>query len=164
MAPPSYRSIHQWIDLQRLMTLAGGTVSFGSRQPVCGGGAVGYRYRHAAVPMAHEPGRRPRAGAYREFLRRRGGELLAQLEMVVPASATQTIRDGAHFGRFLTVGLFALLMRGGVLALLVYGWHVSPMLAIFPAVAVTAAIHYLGTAFYVFPVRRTFLRRMCAGG
>ena len=59
-----------------------------------------------------------------------------------------------HFGRFLTVGLFALLMRGGVLALLVFGWHMSPMLAIFPAVAVTAAINYLGSAFYVFPVKQ----------
>ena len=56
--------------------------------------------------------------------------------------------------RFLTVGLFALLMRGGILALLVFGWHMSPMLAIFPAVAVTAAINYLGTAFYVFPVKQ----------
>ncbi|MDN5836800.1 MAG: GtrA family protein, partial [Nitrosospira sp.] len=58
-----------------------------------------------------------------------------------------------HFGRFVTVGIFALLMRGGVLALLVYDWHLSPFLAIFPAIAAAAAISYLGFAFYVFPVR-----------
>ena len=64
-----------------------------------------------------------------------------------------------HFSRFLTVGLFALLMRGAILALLVFGWHMSPMLAIFPAVAVTAAINYLGTAFYVFPVKQDHSHR-----
>ena len=57
-----------------------------------------------------------------------------------------------QFGRFLTVGIFALLMRGGILALLVHGWHLPPFLAIFPAIAATAAINYLGSAFYVFPV------------
>lgn len=56
-----------------------------------------------------------------------------------------------RFGRFLTVGALALLMRGGVLALLVYVWHVPTFLAIFPAIFATAIINYLGSAFYVFP-------------
>lgn len=59
-----------------------------------------------------------------------------------------------QLGRFLTMGIFALLMRGGVLALLVYDWHLSPFLAIFPAIAATAAINYLGSAFYVFPAKQ----------
>ena len=59
-----------------------------------------------------------------------------------------------QFSRFLTIGVFALLMRGGVLALLIYGWHIPSFLAIFPAIAVTAAINYLGSAFYVFPVKQ----------
>jgi dolichol-phosphate mannosyltransferase len=42
-------------------------------------------------------------------------------------------------------------MRGGVLAWLIYGWHLPPLLAIFPAIAATAVISYLGAAFYVFP-------------
>ncbi|MCE7914704.1 MAG: glycosyltransferase [Nitrosomonas sp. PRO4] len=56
-----------------------------------------------------------------------------------------------QFGRFLTVGALALLLRGGVLALLIYVWHVPTFLAIFPAIIATAVVNYLGSAFYVFP-------------
>ncbi|MDH5479496.1 MAG: glycosyltransferase family 39 protein [Nitrosomonas sp.] len=56
-----------------------------------------------------------------------------------------------QFGRFLTVAAFALLLRGGILALLVYVCHIPPPLAIFPAIFATAAVNYLGSAFYVFP-------------
>ena len=45
----------------------------------------------------------------------------------------------------------ALLLRGGVLALLVYVWELPPLLAIFPAIVTTAVVNYLGSAFYVFP-------------
>ncbi len=43
-----------------------------------------------------------------------------------------------QFGRFLTVGAFALLLRGGVLTLLVHVWQVPPSWAIFPAIFATA--------------------------
>lgn len=56
-----------------------------------------------------------------------------------------------QFVRFLTVGTFALLLRGGVLALLVHAWQVPPGWAIFPAIFITALANYLGAAFYVFP-------------
>ena len=56
-----------------------------------------------------------------------------------------------RFGRFLTVGALALLLRGGVLALFVYIGHLPPSLAIFPAILATALVNYLGSAFYVFP-------------
>ena len=56
-----------------------------------------------------------------------------------------------QFERFLTVGALALLLRGGILALLVHLLHMPPLLAIFPAIAITAVINYLGSAFYVFP-------------
>ena len=59
-----------------------------------------------------------------------------------------------QFGRFLTIGVLALLLRGGLLALLVYVWQIPPILAIFPAIAVTAAVNYLGSAFYVFPIKK----------
>jgi dolichol-phosphate mannosyltransferase len=61
---------------------------------------------------------------------------------------------GPSFGRylrFLTVAMLALALRGGVLALLVYGLDVPAAWAIGPAVALTAVINYLGSIFYVFP-------------
>jgi dolichol-phosphate mannosyltransferase len=57
----------------------------------------------------------------------------------------------ARYLRFLTVALLALALRGGVLALLVYGLGVPAAWAIAPAVALTAVINYLGSIFYVFP-------------
>lgn len=52
--------------------------------------------------------------------------------------------------RFFTVAVLALMMRGGVLVLLVEVLSVPAMLAIFPAIVVTAGVNYLGAAFYVF--------------
>lgn len=56
-----------------------------------------------------------------------------------------------QFIRFLTVGIFALLLRGGVLAWLVYTWNMPREFAIFPAIVTAAVVNYLGSAFYVFP-------------
>ena len=52
--------------------------------------------------------------------------------------------------RFLTVGVLALFIRGGVLALGYHGLGMPLSLAIFPAIAVTALVNYMGSAFYVF--------------
>lgn len=52
--------------------------------------------------------------------------------------------------RFLVVAVMALMLRGGVLVLLVETLHMPAMLAIFPAIVVTAGVNYLGSAFYVF--------------
>jgi len=56
-----------------------------------------------------------------------------------------------RYGAFLVVALLALTLRGGVLAALTGGLGVPAELAILPAVALTAAINYLGSIFYVFP-------------
>ncbi|KIO49203.1 glycosyltransferase family 39 protein [Nitrosospira sp. NpAV] len=142
---------HQWMYLQRLMTLAGGTVSFGSAGRFAAVGLLGI-----AIDIL----------LFQWLMNRGAGLALAHIVSFFAAAAVNYSLNSKwafrslhadyprwpHFGRFLTVGLFALLMRGGVLALLVYGWHMPPMLAIFPAVAATAAINYLGTAFHVFPV------------
>jgi dolichol-phosphate mannosyltransferase len=69
-----------------------------------------------------------------------------------------TFRGDAHtalslpvrYLRFFTVAVLALLIRGGVLVLLVEIFNISPMLAIIPAIVVTAGVNYLGSAFYVF--------------
>ncbi len=143
--------IHQWTYLQRLMILAGGTVS------------VGTASRFAAVGLF---GVVVDALLFQWLMSRETGLAVAHVSSFFVAAAVNYSLNSKwsfrphhagylrwrQFGRFLTVGLFALLMRGGVLALLVYGWHVPATLAIFPAIAATAAINYLGSAFYVFPV------------
>ncbi|WP_317536728.1 glycosyltransferase family 39 protein [Nitrosomonas sp. Is37] len=58
------------------------------------------------------------------------------------------------FSRFWIASILALLMRGGLLALLINVWHISFALAIFPVITITAAISYLGFAFYVFPLQQ----------
>jgi dolichol-phosphate mannosyltransferase len=56
-----------------------------------------------------------------------------------------------EFGRFLIVGILTLAVRGGMLGLLVHGWHIPPFVAILPVIAATAGILYVGSAFYVVP-------------
>ena len=72
--------------------------------------------------------------------------------MVVPGTPYRLTESGTNSVVSLMVGMFALLLRGGVLALLVYSWHIPAGLAIFPAIAATAVVNYLGSAFYVFPI------------
>jgi dolichol-phosphate mannosyltransferase len=57
---------------------------------------------------------------------------------------------GVRYLRFFTVAVLALMIRGGVLVLLVEVLSVPAMLAIFPAIIVTAGVNYLGASFYVF--------------
>ena len=138
---------HQWTYLQRLMALAGGTVSAGTAGRFAAVGLLG-----VAVDVL----------LFQWLMSRGAGLALAHIMSFFAAAAVNYALNSKwpfrpplqwrHFSRFLTVGLFALLMRGGVLALLVYGWQVPPFLAIFPAIAITAVINYLGAAFYVFPV------------
>ncbi|HVW65932.1 MAG TPA: glycosyltransferase family 39 protein [Nitrosospira sp.] len=144
---------HQWTYLQRLMTLAGGNVSFGTAS------------RFAAVGLF---GVLVDALIFQWLMGRDAGLAMSHiLSFFAAATLNYSLNSKwsfrhhhagqlrwRQFARFLTVGIFALLMRGGVLALLVYGWQVPAFLAIFPAIAATAAINYLGSAFYVFPVEQ----------
>lgn len=57
----------------------------------------------------------------------------------------------SRYGAFLVVALLALALRGGVLATLVGQFGLAANWAILPAVAMTAAVNYLGAIFYVFP-------------
>ena len=69
-------------------------------------------------------------------------------------SHTTDYKGWDKLGRFLTINIFALLMRGGVLALLISFWEVPALLAIFPAIVLTGGINYLGSIFYVSPIER----------
>ena len=142
---------HQWTYLQRLITLAGGTVSVSTASKFALVGLCGVIVDTLLfqILVVYETG-------------------LAQAH-IVSFFAAATVNYALNskwsfrehhtgslrwdqFSRFLMVGMFALLLRGGVLALLVYGWHVPAGLAIFPAIAATAVVNYLGSAFYVFPI------------
>jgi len=65
--------------------------------------------------------------------------------------ASQTAMSMAQrYTRFFVVALMALMIRGGVLVLLVDVLGFAPLMAIVPAIVVTAGVNYLGSAFYVF--------------
>ncbi|MBV6446842.1 glycosyltransferase family 39 protein [Nitrosomonas sp.] len=141
---------HQQAYIQRLITLAGGTATLNTAG------------RFALVGVS---GALIDAFIFHWMISRDAGLALAHFASFFVAAVTNYTFNSKwsfrehhagylkwhQFGRFLTVGALALLLRGGVLALLVYAWHVPPLLAIFPAIVVTAAVNYLGSAFYVFP-------------
>ncbi|HET7061084.1 MAG TPA: glycosyltransferase family 39 protein [Nitrosospira sp.] len=144
---------HQWTYLQRLMTLAGGTVSVGTASRFAAVGLFGVVVDALVFQLLMSNGTRLATAHIVSFL--------------VAASVNYTLNSKwsfrphhqgrlqwQQFSRYLTVAVFALLMRGGVLALLVYNWHVPSFLSIFPAIAATAVINYLGSAFYVFPAEQ----------
>ena len=141
---------HQQAYIQRLITLAGGTATLNTAG------------RFALVGLS---GALIDAFIFHWMISRDAGLALAHFVSFFAAAVTNYTLNSKwsfrehhagylkwhQFGRFLTVGALALLLRGGVLALLVYAWHLPPLLAIFPAIVVTAAVNYLGSAFYVFP-------------
>ena len=142
---------HHLIYLQRLISLAGGTVSFGTASRFAIVGFLGV-FVDALV--------------FQWMLNWEAGLALAHITSFLAAvtinytlnskwsfrSHSKGYLTWHQFSRFLIVGLFALLLRGGVLALLVYSWNIPAGIAIFPAIAATAIVNYLGSAFYVFPV------------
>ena len=141
---------HKWTYVQRLVTLAGGTITMNTASRFAMVGLFGVLID---------------ALVFQWMVSRDAGLALAHIvSFLVAVSVNYSLNSkwsfrqhhgGSlqwyQFGRFLTVGMFALLLRGGVLALLVHVWHVPPSLAIFPAILATAIVNYLGSAFYVFP-------------
>lgn len=141
---------HQWTYLQRLIALAGGTVTINTASRFALVGIFG-----VLIDVL----------VFQWMVSRGAGLAVAHiLGFIVAATSNYSLNtkwafrqhhDGClrwqQFGRFFTVSLLALLLRGGVLAFLVYVWHVPPILAIFPAIIATAIVNYLGSAFYVFP-------------
>ncbi|SEL35569.1 glycosyltransferase family 39 protein [Nitrosovibrio tenuis] len=142
---------HQWTYLQRLMTLAGGTVSFGTASRFAVVGLFGVVVDALLFQWLMSNGAGLALAHIMSFF------AAASVNYTLNSKWSFRLHHAGHlqwrqFSRFLTVGVFALLMRGGVLALLIYSWHIPSYLAIFPAIAATAVINYLGSAFYVFPV------------
>lgn len=141
---------HQQVYLQRLMSLAGGTVtaSTASRFALVGlfGTLVDVLFfqwmigRGAGLAAAH----------ILSFFAAAIANYLLNARWAFHQHNIGTLQ-WHQFGRFLVVSLLALLLRGGVLAFLIYVWHIPTLFAIFPAILVAAIVNYLGSAFYVFP-------------
>lgn len=141
---------HQQAYIQRLITLAGGTVTLNTAGRFAIVGLLGVLIdavifqwmisRDAGLALAH----------FVSFLAAATANYAFNSQWAFREHHAGNLH-WRPFGRFLTVGALALLLRGGVLALLVYVWEVPPLLAIFPAIITTAVVNYLGSAFYVFP-------------
>lgn len=141
---------HNLIYLQRLITLAGGTASLHTASRFAFVGFLGVFVDVLIFQILTSQGI---------------GLALAHMSSFVAAATFNYILNSKwsfrlhHSGqlrwktflRFLTIGLFALLLRGGVLAWLIYTWEIPGGWAIFPAIFVAALVNYLGSAFYVFP-------------
>ena len=143
---------HQWAYLQRLIALAGGAVSVDN--PVrfillgllCALIDIGLfqlmASNGAGLAAAHITSFLAAAAGYYAF---NYGKLLRSRRPSQP--------HWPRIGRSVAVGGIALLSRGGMLALLVDGWHAPPLGGILAATAAAAIICYLGSVFYIFPVK-----------
>lgn len=141
---------HQLAYLERLIALAGGTATLNTAGRFAAVGLFGVFIDAAVFQWMISLGVGLAAAHFLSFF--------AAVSVNYALNSKWAFREyhrgnfyWQQFGRFLTVAVLALLLRGGVLAFLVYVFHMSPQLAIFPAIVATAAINYLGSAFYVFP-------------
>lgn len=84
------------------------------------------------------------------------------------ATASPGSTHWLRFPRFLAICLMALSLRGGVLSAAIEQWNISPGIAIFFGIAVSAVVNFIGSAFYIFPsasrVPRRLHWRMLAAG
>ncbi len=141
---------HHLAYLQQLITLAGGTVSFYTASRFAMVGFLGvfidvliFQWmsgREFSLATAH----------ISSFL------AAASFNYALNTKWSFRLHHSGHlrwdqFSRFLIVGIFAMLLRGAVLAWLIYTWNIPTKWAIFPAIIATAIVNYLGSAFYVFP-------------
>ena len=143
---------HQWAYLQRLIALAGGTVSIDNPGRVillgllCVFIDIGlFQFMMssgAGLTAAHITSFLTAAAVYYAFNYR---------ELFRSRQPNQL--HWPHIGRSVAVGSIALLSRGSVLSLLVDGWHAPPLWGILTATAATVIICYLGSIFYISPAK-----------
>lgn len=141
---------HQQAYAQRLITLAGGTVTFGTASRFAAVGLLGVLIDVAVFQWLISTGATLALAHFTGFLTAATSNYALNSKWAFREHHAGFLR-WQQFARFLIVALLALLLRGGILALLVYAGDIPPLLAIFPAILATAVINYLGSAFYVFP-------------
>ncbi len=136
--------------LKRLSYLGGGRISLGSASKF---GLVGLSGMLVDLLIFHfllSSGARLGSAHVASFVVATVTNFILNYRWTFSGDAHADMKLSLRYLRFLTVAVLALMMRGGVLVLLVQVLSISPMLAIFPAIVVTAGVNYLGSAFYVF--------------
>ena len=141
---------HHLVYLLQLITLAGGTVSFHTASRFAIVGFLGVFVDVLIFQWMTGHGASLASAHISSFI------AAASFNYTINSKWSFRLHHAGHlhwqqFIRFLTVGVFALLLRGAILAWLVYTWGISAEWAIFPAILTTAMVNYLGSAFYVFP-------------
>lgn len=141
---------HHLIYLQRLITLAGGTASFHTASRFAVVGFLGVFVDVLIFQWMISQGTSLALAHISSFM------VAATFNYSLNSKWSFRLHYQGHlrwgqFIRFLVVGVFALLLRGGVLAWLIYIWNMPSEWAIFPAILTAAIVNYLGSAFYVFP-------------
>ncbi|MCA9499162.1 MAG: glycosyltransferase family 39 protein [Nitrospira sp.] len=140
--------LHQLTYLKRVLNLAGGTVSIGTASRFAVVGLFGILVDALLFGLLMNHGAGLALAHITSFLVTVVVNYILNAKWSFRAHHTGK-EPSPQFGSFLAIGGLALLMRGEVLALLVNSWHVPAAWAIVPATAATAAINYLGSAFYV---------------
>ncbi|MCC6917199.1 glycosyltransferase family 39 protein [Nitrosomonas sp.] len=141
---------HHLAYLLQLITLAGGTISFHTASRFAIVGFLGIFIDVLIFRWMTEHGASLASAHISSFI------TAASFNYALNSKWSFRLHHAGHlhwnqFARFLTVGIFAMLLRGAVLAWLVYTWDMPAEWAIFPAILTTAIVNYLGSAFYVFP-------------
>ena len=136
--------------LKRLTYLAGGRVSMDSASKFILVGLSGMLVDLLIFHFLMAGGARLGSAHIGSFMVATVTNFILNYRWTFRGDAHTSISLSARYLRFFTVAVLALLIRGGVLVLLVEVFGLSPMLAIVPAIVMTAGVNYLGSAFYVF--------------
>ena len=136
--------------LKRLTYLAGGRVSLGSASKFILVGLSGMLIDLLIFHFLMAGGARLGSAHIGSFVVATLTNFILNYRWTFRGDAQTDLSLAARYMRFFTVAVLALVIRGGVLVLLVEVIGMSPMLAIIPAIVVTAGVNYLGSAFYVF--------------
>lgn len=137
---------------RRLMVLAGGAVSMGSAARFAAVGAMGLGIDFIAFIALFTAGVSLAISHVASFVLATLFNYTLNSQWSFAATRGARPRpDWRQYGRFLTVCLMALFLRGGVLATAIDVWGWAPETAILLAIASATSVNYLGSAFFVFP-------------
>ncbi len=136
--------------LKRLAWLAGGRISLGSASKFGLVGLAGMVFDLMIFQLMLNTGSGLGAAHIASFVVATVVNFFLNYGWTFRGTAQTAMPLAQRYLRFFIVALMALMIRGGVLVLLVDVLALPPLLAIVPAIVVTAGVNYLGSAFYVF--------------
>lgn len=138
----------QLVYLQRLLALAGARVSGGSAARFGAVGLLGMALDLVVFRAALGLGATLALAHTASFAVAATSNFVLNRQWSFAGAGTD--RPAQRYLRFVLVAVLALLLRGGVLAMMVHNVGASPTLALLPAVAAAAAVNYFGAALFVF--------------